>query len=665
MGERIDDDDDDDLLCDVDSIAVALSFRPPLTKTKTKRTTSFLSLLQLLPFFTNSDVGLPRAAVVGVLGGGQLGRMLAQEAVKMGVRLRVLDPTLAEDGTTPGCPAAACAQQTLGSFANPDDVAAFAASGVDILTVEIEHVDADALERAARASGADVEPTPATLRLVQDKFEQKRHFAKAGVAVADHAAIPDLSAAIAAGEAFGYPYMLKARRGAYDGKGNAVVDSRSEIESAAASLGGFGAPSGERLYAEKWAPFVKELAVMVARSRNGEVLPFPVVETIHRDSICWVTEAPADVGSATAEAASRAAAVAVAALDGAGVFGVEMFLLPDGSLLLNEVAPRPHNSGHYTIEGCVTSQFEQHLRAVLGWPLGDPSLRGSGGGGSGGNGNGNGKECALMLNILGTADGDLGVAQAHETMAKAYATPGATVHWYGKDGVAKGRKVGHVTILGRSRAEARARLSEVDADAALALEKSSSSSSSSPSPSTSTSMFPPTTAQVGIIMGSDSDLPTMAAARDALLEFGVEAEVTVVSAHRTPDRMVCYAREAASRGIKVIVAGAGGAAHLPGMVAAMTPLPVVGVPVVPTSGGRLDGMDALLSIVQMPRGVPVASVAIGNAANAGLLAARILGASDPALRQKMEAWQLAQRDVVLEKAERLEKGGVDSYLGRK
>ena len=121
-------------------------------------------------------------------------------------------------------------------------------------------------------------------------------------------------------------------------------------------------------------------------------------------------------------------------------------------------------------------------------------------------------------------------------------------------------------------------------------------------------MFPPTTAKVGIIMGSDSDLPTMAAARDALADFGVESEVTVVSAHRTPDRMVAYAREAAARGIRVIIAGAGGAAHLPGMVAAMTPLPVVGVPVVPTSGGRLDGMDALLSIVQMPRGVPVAVV---------------------------------------------------------
>lgn len=580
--------------------------------------------------------------------------MLAQEAVKMGVRLRVLDPTTADgDGETPGCPAAAVAQQTLGSFSNPDDVAAFAASGVDILTVEIEHVDADALEKVAAASGVDVEPTPATLRLIQDKFGQKRHFADAGVAVADHAAVPDLDAAVAVGERFGYPFMLKARRGAYDGKGNAVVVSRADVEAAARSLGGF---ETGNLYAEKWAPFVKELAVMVARSRSGEVLPFPVVETVHRDSICWVTEAPADVSPRTREAAAAAAAAAVAALDGAGVFGVEMFLLPDGSLLLNEVAPRPHNSGHYTIEGCVTSQFEQHLRAVLGWPLGDPSLRGSGAGGVGG-------ESAIMLNILGAADGDAGVVQAHETMARAYATPGASVHWYGKDGVAKGRKVGHVTILGRSRAEARARLARVDADAALALEKSSPSFS--PSSSSSANMFPPTTAKVGIIMGSDSDLPTMAAARDALLEFGIEAEVTVVSAHRTPDRMVSYAREAASRGIKVIIAGAGGAAHLPGMVAAMTPLPVVGVPVVPTSGGRLDGMDALLSIVQMPRGVPVATVAIGNAANAGLLAARILGCEDATLRGKMEAWQLAQRDVVLGKAARLEEGGVDAYLGRK
>ncbi|OZC43438.1 5-(carboxyamino)imidazole ribonucleotide mutase [Rhodococcus sp. WWJCD1] len=154
------------------------------------------------------------------------------------------------------------------------------------------------------------------------------------------------------------------------------------------------------------------------------------------------------------------------------------------------------------------------------------------------------------------------------------------------------------------------------------------------------------TPAVGLIMGSDSDWPTMEAAAEALAEFGIRFEVGVVSAHRTPQRMLDYAREAAGRGIKVIIAGAGGAAHLPGMVASATPLPVIGVPV-PLK--YLDGMDSLLSIVQMPAGVPVATVSIGGARNAGLLAVRILGASDPALRERMAAFQASLEAMVLEK----------------
>ena len=158
---------------------------------------------------------------------------------------------------------------------------------------------------------------------------------------------------------------------------------------------------------------------------------------------------------------------------------------------------------------------------------------------------------------------------------------------------------------------------------------------------------------VGVIMGSDSDLETMQGAIDVLAEFGVPSEVRIVSAHRTPDVMVEYARSAATRGLKVIIAGAGGAAHLPGMTASMTPLPVIGVPV---SLSRLDGMDSLLSIVQMPAGVPVATVAIGNARNAGLLAVRILGVNDSALRMRMEAFQDDLADIVREKDERLQDG---------
>ena len=162
-------------------------------------------------------------------------------------------------------------------------------------------------------------------------------------------------------------------------------------------------------------------------------------------------------------------------------------------------------------------------------------------------------------------------------------------------------------------------------------------------------------------MGSDSDLSVMGQAADVLEDFGVPCEVTVVSAHRTPERMVDLARNAHKRGVKVIIAGAGGAAHLPGMVAAMTPLPVVGVPVKP-EGAHLDGVDSLLSIVQMPRGVPVATVAIGNATNAGLLAVRMLGTADAEAREKMAAYQESMRDAVLAKADKLERQPWKEYL---
>lgn len=568
-------------------------------------------------------------AGVGVLGGGQLGQMLAQAAVSLGVRVRVLDPT------EPRCPAAACAEQVMGSFQDPEAVAELATActeeecGPCVMTVEIEHVDAEALE-AVSALGMDVQPLPATLCVIQDKLEQKRHFRAQGVPTPDFQPVDDPEQLEAALVEFGFPLVLKARRLAYDGRGNAVIKSAGEVEEAVASLGGF----KRGLYAERWVPFQKELAVMVARCKDGETRAFPLVETFHRDSILHVTEAPADVPPWTAKEAQQVAQQTVEALEGAGMFGVEMFVDDDGHVLLNEVAPRPHNSGHYSIEACHTSQFEQHLRCVLGWPLGDPTLK---------------VGAAVMLNVLGEGEGEEGLAAAEALLSRALQVPGASVHWYGKEEVKEQRKVGHVTICAEDLPAARRKLQlltekEADVgDAPAAIPKA---------------------AQVGIIMGSDSDLPTMADAAKILEDFGVGCEVTVVSAHRTPERMVEYAREAHKRGVKVIIAGAGGAAHLPGMVAAMTPLPVIGVPVKPR-GAYLDGLDSLLSIVQMPRGVPVATVAIGNSTNAGLLALRILGIKDAATLTSMENYQKEMEQTVLAKADNLEVQGWREYLAEK
>ncbi|XP_050226055.1 phosphoribosylaminoimidazole carboxylase, chloroplastic isoform X2 [Mercurialis annua] len=489
-----------------------------------------------------------------------------------------------------------------------------------VLTVEIEHVDVATLEKLEK-EGVDCQPKAATVRIIQDKYLQKVHFSRHGIPLPEFMQIDDLESAKRAGDLYGYPLMLKSRRLAYDGRGNAVAKSEVDLSSAVAALGGF----DRGLYVEKWAPFIKELAVIVARGRDNSILCYPVVETIHKESICHIVKAPANVPWKVKKLATDVAHKAISSLEGAGVFAVELFLTSDGQILLNEVAPRPHNSGHHTIESCYTSQYEQHLRAVVGLPLGDPSMK---------------TPASIMYNLLGEDDGEPGFHLAHQLIGRALNIQGASVHWYDKSEMRKQRKMGHITIVGPSLGIVEARL-----DSMLKEEDSASQSGVLP--------------RVGIIMGSDSDLPIMKEAARILNMFNVPNEVRIISAHRTPDMMFSYASSARDRGVQLIIAGAGGAAHLPGMVASLTPLPVIGVPV---RLSTLDGMDSLLSIVQMPRGVPVATVAINNATNAGLLAVRMLGISDPDLWIRMTQYQEDTRDEVMKKAEKLQRDGWESYL---
>ncbi len=322
-----------------------------------------------------------------------------------------------------------------------------------------------------------------------------------------------------------------------------------------------------------------------------------------------------------------------------------------GSILLNEMAPRVHNSGHLTIEACHSSQFEQHIRAVTGLPLGSCAMR---------------VGAAVMVNVLGTGNAPEDAQRTWMICQRALSVPAASVHWYGKRGSpARGRKVGHVTVTGDWMNDAvRSALAVTAAPqpataASSPEEPAAAGTGSSVAPQGSDAAWSTSRAPiVGVIMGSDSDLPTMLAAATTLKEFGVPFELTVVSAHRTPKRLVEYATKARQRGLKVIIAAAGGAAHLPGMVAAMTPLPVIGVPV-PLK--HLDGVDSLYSIVQMPRGVPVATVAIGNATNAALLAVRMIGSFTPSLCDAMEAYQNRIEGEVLDKAATLESVGWEKY----
>lgn len=563
---------------------------------------------------------------VGILGGGQLGRMIVEAAHRLNVKTVILDAE--------GSPAKqinALTEHITGSFSNPEDIKKIAAK-CDVLTVEIEHVDVATLKQLqVEYPKLKIYPEPETIGLIQDKYIQKEHLIKNGIAVAKSRAVENSVASLAeTGSEFGYPFMLKSRTLAYDGRGNHVVKSADGLEDALEVL------SNRPLYAEKWAPFTKELAVMVVRSVSGRVYSYTTVETIHKDNICHLCYAPARVPESVQLKAKLLAEHAIESFPGAGIFGVEMFYLEDGELLINEIAPRPHNSGHYTINACATSQFEAHLRSILELPLPQDftSLLTS-------------NTNAIMLNILGDyeeKDKELQICE------RALATPGASVYLYGKESRPK-RKMGHVNIVGSSMSECESNLDFIMNGKPLPskdnIEEEVAGTSKKP--------------LVGVIMGSDSDLPVMSKACDVLSEFGVPYEVTIVSAHRTPHRMSKYAIDAPNRGLKAIIAGAGGAAHLPGMVAAMTPLPVIGVPV---KGSTLDGVDSLHSIVQMPRGVPVATVAINNSTNAALLAIRIIGAFDNSYHVKMQKFLLKQEEEVLAKAEKLETIGYQAYLNK-
>lgn len=564
---------------------------------------------------------------VGILGGGQLGRMLVEAANRLNVNTVILD--------APNSPAKQISNSTEhidGSFTNPEDIKKLAAK-CDVLTIEIEHVDVPTLKTLTSINpNLKIYPSPETIELIQDKYIQKEHLIKNGLKVATSKAIevPSVESLSQVGNEYGYPFVLKSRKFAYDGRGNYIVKSESDLPDALATL------KDRTLYVEKWAPFTKELAVMIVRSIDGRVFSYPVVETIHQNSICHLCYAPARIPDSVQLKAKLMAENAVKSFPSCGIFGVEMFYLENGELLINEIAPRPHNSGHYTIDACITSQFEAHIRAILDLPLPTnfTSLSTT-------------NTNAIMLNVLGEAekDGEL------KTCERALATPGSSVYLYGKESKPN-RKVGHINVVSSSMVECERRLQYI-------LGNSAELKNSIAARMLQQGKGHPL---VGVIMGSDSDLPVMSAACKILEQFNVPFEVTIVSAHRTPHRMSKYAIEAPARGLKVIITGAGGAAHLPGMVAAMTPLPVIGVPV---KGSVLDGVDSLHSIVQMPRGVPVATVGINNSTNAALLAVRMLGVYDSSYLTKMEQFLLKQEEEVLVKAEKLENIGYESYLENK
>ncbi len=351
---------------------------------------------------------------LGVVGGGQLGRMLAEAASPLGVDVVVLDPT-------PDCPASRVAEQIEGSFDDPDGVRALA-ERADALTLEIELADPDVLEAVSEEFDVPVNPSPTALRTIQDKLVQKRTFADAGVPVPEFVAVDDAADLADAVDQFD-GCMLKARTGGYDGRGNLPVAQGDDYE---AKLAEVGAGEGGAM-AEELIDFERELSVVAVRG-DDEQRALPVVENVHREEILRETVAPARCSTAVTERAREVAFDTLATLDGRGVFAMELFETTAGEILVNEVAPRPHNSGHWSIEGATTSQFEQHVRAALGWPLGTAELRSP----------------TVMANVLGDVSDPRPASLSG--VGDVLAAPNANLHWYGKHEARPLRKMGHLTL---------------------------------------------------------------------------------------------------------------------------------------------------------------------------------------------------------------------------
>lgn len=372
------------------------------------------------------------APVVAVVGGGQLARMMAPAATALGVHLRVL----VEDATSSA--AQVVVDAPVGAAGDPVAVERLVV-GADALTFEHEHVPNGLLTELVDR-GVAVHPGPDALVHAQDKIVMRTRLTALGVPCPRWAALSgaeDLAAFLAAGDGTA---VVKTARGGYDGKGVRVVRAADE---AADWLGAAAEGTGAPLLAEERVPFTRELAVLVARTPSGEVRTWPVVESVQRDGVCAEVVAPApDLDPRTAAAAERIARTVAEGLGGTGVLAVELFEVadPDGGeprVLVNELAMRPHNSGHWTIDGTVTSQFEQHLRAVLDLPLGATDAR---------------APWTVMANVLGSSRAVLTDGLA----AVAALDPGAKVHLYGK-GVRPGRKLGHVTVCGDDLADVRRR----------------------------------------------------------------------------------------------------------------------------------------------------------------------------------------------------------------
>jgi 5-(carboxyamino)imidazole ribonucleotide synthase len=361
-------------------------------------------------------------STIGILGGGQLGKMLAQEAKKMGYKVITLDPTSE-------CPCAQVCDGQITARFNDKSQALNLAKKADVLTYEFENIPAETVEYLEK-QGFSVFPSAKVLRLTQNRIKEKEFLRSQDILTADFQAVEKVSDLEKAFLELGLPAVLKTATGGYDGKGQVVLKTKEDLQNVEKGL------FCEELIYEKFVPFIKEVSVICVRDRGGQIKTFPVSENIHRNNILYMSIVPARISQNAEKKAANIAKKVAQGLGAIGAIGIEMFLLKDDLILVNEIAPRVHNSGHYTIEACYTSQFEQHIRAICSLPLGSTELLSP----------------AVMINILG--DDLISRKDMFSWIDGVLKIKGANLHLYGKKEIKPGRKMGHITLLAASVSDA-------------------------------------------------------------------------------------------------------------------------------------------------------------------------------------------------------------------
>lgn len=362
------------------------------------------------------EISLHHPLKIGIIGGGQIGKMIAQEAKRMSLKVVILDPTK-------NCPASTvCDKLIVADFKNEDKIRELAKYS-DVITYEIELANSEALKNL-ESKKYPIFPSPHSLYLIQNKYRQKKFLQENKLPVPEFKKITSINDLSFIAEKFEYPLMLKASEDSYDGRGNYLIKCKEDIPIAYNSF------DNREIFAEKYIDFKTEISIMVARNKKGQIETFPIAENIHKNNVLDTTLVPANISPKIYKDAEIIAKNVVACLNDIGIFGIEMFVSNKDDIFINEIAPRPHNSGHYSIEGCSISQFEQHIRTILNLPLIKPELL----------------RPTVMKNILGPPNfsGNYRI----RGMSKLLSIPSTKIHLYGKSLTSPGRKLGHITCTG-------------------------------------------------------------------------------------------------------------------------------------------------------------------------------------------------------------------------